>query len=137
MITLKNTTKSVKVFKAWGEKTLRIIPGYNYVKITKEEFKEKFLSTDVNKAIFKESIEPIDFELKDDDKIEAEKALELNEKLNKAQKVIDKQNKQILEKDSENDSKEKMIKEQGELIKELMKKVEKLEKKDKKEKKDK
>lgn len=128
MLTLKNKTKSVKVLKAWGMPTLRVLPGYNYVELTKEELK-KYSETKVNKAMIKESIEFVDFALTGKDADQAKNALEINEKLNKAQKVIDKQNKQILEKDKENDSQSSMIKEQGDLIKELMKKIEKLEKK--------
>ena len=128
MLTLRNKTKSVKVLKTMGMPTLRVLPGYNYVDYTKEELK-KYSQTEVNKAMIKESIEFVDFTLSGKDADQAKNALEVNEKLNKAQRVIDKQNKQILEKDKENDSQSKMIKEQGDLIVEMRKQIEKLEKK--------
>ncbi len=131
LVTLENTTKSVKVLKAFGLKTLRVIPGFNYVDCTEDEMKQ-YAKSAINKSIIKESIRLVDVKLSEEDDIEAKKALATNTKLNKAQKVIDKQNKQILEKDNANNSQAKMIKEQGDLIAEMMKKIEELEKKGKK-----
>jgi septal ring factor EnvC (AmiA/AmiB activator) len=127
MVTLQNTTEAVKVLKANGMPTLRVIPGFNYVDIEPATF-GKYLLSEVNKSIVKESIVLIDFELVDEDKEEAEKALATNKKLNKAQKVIDKQNKQILEKDKDNDTLSKNIKDQDKKIEMLMKEIEKLKK---------
>lgn len=118
--------------------TLRIIPGYNYVDCTKEEL-NLYSQSIINKAVIKESIKLIDVELSKEDSEEAKKAMELNEKLNKACATIDKQNRQILEQGKNNNDQIGMIKEQGDLIKDLMKEVEKLKKKkpEKVEKKDK
>lgn len=127
MFTLQNRSESVKVLKAYGMKTLRVIPGFNYVECTEDELNEYRKST-VNKAIIKESIRIINDPLTEENKREAQKALELNEKLNKSQLVIDKQNKQILQKDKNNDD-------QAAMIKVLMEKVEELEKLTKKKKK--
>lgn len=128
MVTLENTTKSVKVLKATGMPTLRVIPGFNYVDLSEDEMKE-YTKSDVNRAVIKESIKLVDIELSEDDKAEAKKALELNKKLNKAQKVIKKQNDQILKKDDDNNILVKKVEEQASLIEEMMKKIEKLEKK--------
>lgn len=132
MITLRNTTKSVKVLKALGMPTLRIIPGFNYIDATDEDIK-KYAKTEVNKAMIKESIKFIDSDinLSSDEVAEAKAALATNEKLNKAQKVIDKQNKQILEKDKVADDQSSLIKEQGDIIAKLMARLDKLEAKKK------
>lgn len=138
MITLQNTTKSVKVLKANGMPILRVIPGFNYVDIKEDELK-KYAKTEVNKAVIKESIKLIDVELDEEESAEAKKALETNKKLNKAQRVIDKQNKQILEKDESNSEQAKVIKElteansaMTEMMEKMQKQLDKLEKKDKK-----
>jgi len=98
--------------------------------LTEKEIK-KYAQTEVNKAMIKESIDFVnsDVELAGDDLAEAKAALVTNEKLNKAQKVIDKQNRQILEKDKIADDQTAIIKEQNNVIADLMKRLDKLESK--------
>lgn len=133
LITLQNTTASVKVLKARGMKTLRVIPGFNYVDLDEEEMKE-YAKSSINKAMIKEYIKVVNIELSEEDDEQAKAALETNKKLNKAQRIIDSQNKQILEKDKDNDDQARMIKEQGDLIAEMRKEINKIKekKKDKK-----
>lgn len=130
MVTIKNDSKAVKVLKAWGLKTLRISPGFNYVDCTSEELAEYF-KTEVNKAITKENLSFPDGDLTDKEDAEAKNALKINEKLNKAQKVIDKQNKQILKKDKESDKQQAKINDLNEKIEKMAKQIEKMEKKEK------
>ncbi len=53
LIRLENTTKSVKVLKAYGKKTLRIFPGFNNVDIEKNEL-AAYSKTPVNQAMIQE-----------------------------------------------------------------------------------
>ena len=81
MITLKNNSSKVIVFKAWGKKTIRVIPGFNNIEISEKEW-EKYIESKVAQANIEEHITVIKRELKEEEFEEAEAAKEKNEKLN-------------------------------------------------------
>lgn len=138
LITLENITKAVRVLKASGKKTLRIMPGFNYVDIEKDEL-AAYSRTPVNKSMIEESIRLVgrDAKLSKEDDAAAKSSFEKNEKLNKAQKIIQKQNEQILKKDQANDDQANVIKELTDansamttLMAKMQKQLDKLEKKE-------
>lgn len=86
MITLKNNSTKVIVFKAWGLKTIRVIPGFNNIDISEEKW-EKYIKSDVAKATLEEHITVIKRELNEEEFEQAEEAKKKNEILNKKKGV--------------------------------------------------
>jgi len=93
---INNQKKAVIVLKAIGMPNLRLFPGYNQVD---ENGVEKYFTNSAAKAHQKINLMVVKSEaLTAENKIQAEKAKEKNDHLNKAQRVIKSQNEK-LEKD--------------------------------------
>ena len=122
MILIKNSSKSVKVLKAAGSPTLRLLPGCN--KVIENDLKPYLKGNEAANAMFKECLTVLKNveDISAEEKEEAEKAKEKNDMLNKYSRVFPAREAEICE--SKN-----VIKEQAETIKALIERVNALEKK--------
>lgn len=125
---VKNESKHVIALKAVGMPQLRLFPGYNEVK--KEDFEKYFEGNPAAKGQAKLYLTVVNDDLSPEDKEKAKAAKAKNDELNKAQKIIAKQTKE-LEKHARSDG------EKDKEIEALKKKIEALENVSKKDKKDK
>ena len=81
-----NTSKSVKVLKAYGKPDLRLFPGHNDVSDVKLE---DYFKSAVAKGMKKECLKQINQDGLTPEEVEAAKASKKkNEKLNKSRKTI-------------------------------------------------
>ncbi len=123
MITIQNSAKCVITLKAYGEPTLRLFPGNNTV--DRDDINVYIDDNDAALALAKEHLRLVDGEiLSPDEKKKAKLAMEKNDKLNSANKVLVAANVK-LKKDlgsAGNDMKEILAH-----VKKLEKKIEKLE----------
>jgi len=134
-IIIKNEALSVIALKAIAMPTLRLMPGYNTVE--KKDLERYFDGNPAAKGQQKMYLSVVDGgELSSEDKAKADAAKEKNDKLNKAQKLIAKQNKAIKEHTKNDSKKDKKIADLETEIKEMKKAIKTLEPKDKKDSKD-
>lgn len=129
MSVIYNKSKAVKVLKAINYPVLRLFPGYNSVGLAEEEIQKAYVdNNEAAKGLFKECLSFASSKsLSKENMIEAKKAKDKNEELNKSRKIIKQREKKL--KDTE-----KVVKDQEKTIKDLTARLEKLEKdtKDKK-----
>lgn len=119
-----NNSKAVKVLKAIGAPNLRLFPGHNSV--ANEVAGLYFDGNQAANALKKECLSIVDKDgISLEAREEAKKSAEKNERLNKAQRTI-KKNNENLAKNAET------IESQANTIKDLTARLEKLEKKGKK-----
>lgn len=113
---IENKTKSVIVLKAIGKPNLRLFPGFNAVdgKSIADYFKSP--------AAQALKVEHLSFtkEVNAEEGKEAQRAKEKNDQLNKAQKIITKQNRKLADSD-------KTIMDQQKIIEQLTARLDKLE----------
>ena len=133
---IKNDAISVIALKAAGMPILRLMPGYNTV--DRDGFKKYFNGNPAAQGQQKINLSVVDGgELSPEDKEKADLAKEKNDRLNKAQKLIAKQNKAIKENEKNSNAKDNEIAELKAAIEELKSAMEKKEDKPKKVKKEK
>ncbi|MCK5025061.1 MAG: hypothetical protein KAS15_00610 [Nanoarchaeota archaeon] len=114
---INNQKKAVIVLKAIGMPNLRLFPGYNQVD---ENGVERYFTNPAAKAHQKVNLAVVKSEaLTAENKIQAKKAKEKNDHLNKAQRVIKAQNEKLEKGD-------RIITDQAETIKQLLADVKKL-----------
>lgn len=107
---INNKLKSVIVLKAAGMLNLRLFPGYNQVQ---ENGIKKYFTSPAAKAHQKENLIIVESEkLTAEDRIQADKAKEKNDLLNRAQHTIKIQNEKVKKGDQ-------IISDQAKIIKEL------------------
>jgi len=124
---VKNNSKAVIVLNAIGLPALRLFPGYNTVK--ENEIEKYFEGNPAATGHKKISLSIVDGgELTAEDKAMADKAEEKNELLNKAQRVIQANTKELSKNNKTIVEQEKLISDQSELIKTMQSKIEEIEK---------
>ena len=121
---INNKLKSVIVLKAAGMLNLRLFPGYNQVN---ENGIKKYFNNPAAKAHQKENLVVVKSEATTaEDKIQADKAKEKNDILNKAQRVIKIQNEKMDKGDRIISDQKDQLATQAEIIKQLQVDMEKL-----------
>lgn len=124
MIIINNKLKAVVVLKAVGMPNLRLFPGYNTVneKGIKNYFTNKAAIAHQKDNLLVVKTESVSAE----DKIQADKAKEKNDQLNRAQRVIKLQNEKLEKGDRVIKEQQSQLTDQAEIIKQLQADMEKL-----------
>ncbi len=123
---VKNNSKAVIVLKAVGLQPLRLFPGYNTV--SENDIGKYFEGNPAAAGHKKMSLSVVEgSEMTAEDKVEADKAKEKNELLNKAQRVIQQNKKEMSKNNKTMAEQADLISEQGKIIEDLQAKMEKLE----------
>jgi len=121
---INNQKKAVIVLKAIGMPSLRLFPGYNQVN---ENGIERYFNNLAAKAHQKRNLIVVKSEaLTAENKIQAEKAKEKNDHLNKAQRVIKAQNEKMEKSDRIITDQGDQLTGQAEIIKQLQADMEQL-----------